>query len=304
MDFQIHCIETEAYGAVLRAFIAQSEVLSWGKEELITELRKELRVSDIEHREILSKISLDDSIMSIREWRKGARAPHLSTMNTPASDPIVMGQVSRKRLKPAQAPLVSSPIYSSHVQRSPMHVRDGQWASNAAAFSPQMHSRQLVVPVSQIRLPQPSGKVKGMVQASKKDLVHSGFGSGNRSDIIELRATDKLINEVERICGGVNPDPSQIQKARLVLREHEKALMDAIKKVAKASDGDDSSDHRQKQHQYSNEEKNRNVQGFPSVAYNQFDSRINCVDDFSGDHVGGTGIPCIDLQDDDFGQGC
>ena len=29
MDFQIHCIETEAYGAVLKAFIAQSEVLSW-----------------------------------------------------------------------------------------------------------------------------------------------------------------------------------------------------------------------------------------------------------------------------------
>lgn len=29
MEFQIHCIETEAYGAVLRAFIAQSDVLSW-----------------------------------------------------------------------------------------------------------------------------------------------------------------------------------------------------------------------------------------------------------------------------------
>lgn len=29
MEVQIHCIETEAYGAVLRAFIAQSDVLSW-----------------------------------------------------------------------------------------------------------------------------------------------------------------------------------------------------------------------------------------------------------------------------------
>lgn len=29
MEFQIHCIETEAYSAVLRAFVAQSDVLSW-----------------------------------------------------------------------------------------------------------------------------------------------------------------------------------------------------------------------------------------------------------------------------------
>ncbi|RRT45719.1 hypothetical protein GW17_00032225, partial [Ensete ventricosum] len=66
MEFQVHCIEIEAYSAVLRAFIAQSNDLSWGKEELISELRKELRVSDVEHREILGKVHSDDSIKFLR----------------------------------------------------------------------------------------------------------------------------------------------------------------------------------------------------------------------------------------------
>lgn len=29
VDFRLHSIEIEAYGAVLRAFVAQSDVLSW-----------------------------------------------------------------------------------------------------------------------------------------------------------------------------------------------------------------------------------------------------------------------------------
>lgn len=36
------------------------------KEGLITELRKELRVSDDEHRELLSKVNADDIIRRIR----------------------------------------------------------------------------------------------------------------------------------------------------------------------------------------------------------------------------------------------
>jgi len=36
------------------------------KEEMITELRKELRVSDDEHRELLTKVNADDIILKIR----------------------------------------------------------------------------------------------------------------------------------------------------------------------------------------------------------------------------------------------
>lgn len=70
MEAQIHTLEQEAYGAVLRAFKAQSDALTWEKEGLITELRKELRVSDDEHRDLLAKVNADDLIQKIREWRK------------------------------------------------------------------------------------------------------------------------------------------------------------------------------------------------------------------------------------------
>lgn len=70
MEVQIHHIEQEAYTAVLRAFKAQSDAISWEMESLITELRKELRVTDEEHRKLLSKVNSDDLIGRIREWRK------------------------------------------------------------------------------------------------------------------------------------------------------------------------------------------------------------------------------------------
>ncbi|XP_020203575.1 protein EMSY-LIKE 3 isoform X2 [Cajanus cajan] len=71
METQIHNIEQEAYTSVLRAFKAQSDAITWEKESLITELRKELRVSDEEHRELLSRVNAEDIIRRIREWRKG-----------------------------------------------------------------------------------------------------------------------------------------------------------------------------------------------------------------------------------------
>ncbi|ESQ48815.1 hypothetical protein EUTSA_v10020983mg [Eutrema salsugineum] len=71
MEAQIHQLEQEAYTAVLRAFKAQSDAISWDKESLITELRKELRVSDDEHRELLSRVNKDDTIIRIRDWRQG-----------------------------------------------------------------------------------------------------------------------------------------------------------------------------------------------------------------------------------------
>ncbi|KAG2272199.1 hypothetical protein Bca52824_066754 [Brassica carinata] len=66
MEAQIHLLT-----AVLRAFEAQSDAISWDKEGLITELRKELRVSDDEHRELLSRVNKDDTIGRIRDWRQG-----------------------------------------------------------------------------------------------------------------------------------------------------------------------------------------------------------------------------------------
>ncbi|XP_071696697.1 protein EMSY-LIKE 3-like [Rutidosis leptorrhynchoides] len=70
METQIHLIEQEAYCSVLRAFKAQSDAITWEMETLITDLRKELRVSDEEHRKLLARVNSDEIIMRIREWRK------------------------------------------------------------------------------------------------------------------------------------------------------------------------------------------------------------------------------------------
>ncbi|KAK6117532.1 hypothetical protein DH2020_048752 [Rehmannia glutinosa] len=102
MESEIHNLEQIAYGAVLRAFKAQSDALTWEKEGLITELRKELRVSDDEHRELLTEVNADDLIRRIREWREaGANrnvAPNVPQhVNNQLPSPTV--SASRKRQK-------------------------------------------------------------------------------------------------------------------------------------------------------------------------------------------------------------
>ncbi|XP_074579546.1 protein EMSY-LIKE 3-like [Curcuma longa] len=70
MESLIHQLEQEAYCSVLRAFKAQSDAITWEKEGLITELRKELRLTNEEHRELLHRVNVDDNIRRIREWRQ------------------------------------------------------------------------------------------------------------------------------------------------------------------------------------------------------------------------------------------
>lgn len=52
------------------------------KESLITELRKELRVSDEEHRELLSRVNADDMIRRIRFDYMGACFSEQQSCNT------------------------------------------------------------------------------------------------------------------------------------------------------------------------------------------------------------------------------
>ncbi|KAL0855129.1 hypothetical protein Bca101_060281 [Brassica carinata] len=102
MEAQIHQLEQEAYTAVLRAFKAQSDAISWDKESLITELRKELRVSDDEHRELLSRVNKDDTIQRIRDWRQGGGSHVPSRHATNQSFDVVPSptfSASRKKQK-------------------------------------------------------------------------------------------------------------------------------------------------------------------------------------------------------------
>ncbi|KDO50147.1 hypothetical protein CISIN_1g015970mg [Citrus sinensis] len=106
MEAQIHQLEQEAYCAVLRAFKAQADAITWEKEGLITELRKELRVSDDEHRELLTKVHGDELIKRIRDWRQagGNQAARLAN-SQPVHDllPSPSVSASRKRHKATQS---------------------------------------------------------------------------------------------------------------------------------------------------------------------------------------------------------
>ncbi|XP_039064122.1 protein EMSY-LIKE 3-like isoform X2 [Hibiscus syriacus] len=109
METQIHLIEQEAYCSVLTAFKAQSDALTWEKESLITELRKELRVSDEEHRELLLRVNANDMIRRIREWRtmSGLQPGMLST-SKPIHDPLPSPSVSGSRKKQKTSQSVAS----------------------------------------------------------------------------------------------------------------------------------------------------------------------------------------------------
>ncbi|KMT15330.1 hypothetical protein BVRB_3g060360 isoform A [Beta vulgaris subsp. vulgaris] len=102
MEYQIHHLEKEAYCAVLRAFKAQSDAISWDKEGLITELRKELRVSDDEHRELLVRVNNDEIMCRIREWRQAGGHQALSTSH-PINDVSSPTPASRKKQRTTQS---------------------------------------------------------------------------------------------------------------------------------------------------------------------------------------------------------
>ncbi|XP_056165335.1 protein EMSY-LIKE 3 isoform X3 [Syzygium oleosum] len=331
METQIHNIEQEAYCSVLRAFKAQSDAITWEKESLITELRKELRVSDEEHRELLSRVNADDMIRRIREWRKArGLQPGMLSTSQPVHDVLPSPTVSASRKKqktsqsvaslsmgapsPALHPSMQQPSGSikrgphpgarSKKQKSSMQypsagvsARPGanrgsfpanehaeptsydpligkrvwtRWPDdnnfyeavitdyNAAEISPEDIRWEGEDPGVSRRGGRPGpgrgtkkpmtrgggvagvGRGRGTTKAqTKKDVPLSQNGVGKKAlGDIELLHTDTLIKEVEKVFGASHPDPSEIEKAKKVLKEHEQALVDAISRLEDASDGE------------------------------------------------------------------
>ncbi|KAL4585792.1 hypothetical protein LXL04_010418 [Taraxacum kok-saghyz] len=377
MEAQIHLLEQEAYSSVLRAFKAQADAITWEKEGLITELRKELRLSNEEHRELLGKVNSDDVIRRIREWRQSGGVQS-GMMNTGQAvhDPLPSPSVSASRKKqkinssgPSQSFGVPSPSFhpqpvvpppnqpsSSSARRAPVsgstkgknkksggqmmgggggsalkmqyppsgpsgrgqignRVSAGPLANESAetsAFSPligrkvrtrwpddnnfyeavitdynPIEGRHALVydigtanetwewvnlaeispediqwegedpgiphkggyghgmsrPVTGPGGGGGGGRGRGLTKSqSRKDFppaAQNGIGKkGSGMDNIQLLHTDTLIKEVERVFGSNHPDPTEIEKAKKVLKEHEQALTDAIARLADISDGE------------------------------------------------------------------
>lgn len=135
------------------------------KESLITELRKELRVSDEEHRELLARVNNDDIICQIRyvkimknslsnfilynessyfqlcfklennqschrEWRKANGLQPGARSSVPVHDPVPSPTVSasRKKHKPSQSVAslsVGAPSMHPSMQPSSSNLRRG-----------------------------------------------------------------------------------------------------------------------------------------------------------------------------------
>ncbi|GAB2276973.1 Protein EMSY-LIKE 3 [Dionaea muscipula] len=181
METEIHVIEQEAYCTVLRAFKAQSDAITWEKEDLITALRKELRVSDEEHRELLSRVHADDVILRIREWRKtNGLQPGMIGSSQPLQDNVPSPTVSasRKKPKPSQSAAslsvgAPSPALHPSVQPSSSALKRG--------LPPGSRGKKTK--------PYPSAAIPGPPQATNR----STLGAYPSREAAERRSKDPLI---------------------------------------------------------------------------------------------------------------
>ncbi|KAI3982312.1 hypothetical protein MKX01_037845 [Papaver californicum] len=381
METQIHLLEQEAYSSVLRAFKAQSDAITWEKESLITELRKELRVSDEEHRELLGRVNADDIIRRIREWRQAGGAHKAGLLSTaqPVHDQIPSPNVSASRKK--QKTTQSVPSLSLNAPSPALHPQavggasmqpsssSAKRAAAVGARGKQPKSGMLPGVPGMKSIPYPSagptgrgqaairgtsgalvanetadgaaleligrkvltrwpednnfyeavitnynasegrhalvydinskdetwewvnlkeispedirwegedpgisrraGRGGGLGRGAKKPMGHGGAapgagrgrggiknqvkkesplsqnGIGKKTlDDIEIFHTETLVKEVERVFGASHPDPLEMEKVKKVLKDQEQALIDAIERLADASDGESDDEHR------------------------------------------------------------
>ncbi|KAK6942065.1 ENT domain [Dillenia turbinata] len=201
----IHELEMEAYRAVLRAFIAQSDHLSWGKVGLKTDLQKELKVTDSEQNKV----------------------DNTALFCTP------IGDASRKKLKPSCHSASTAKAYappgppssaavpcSFSVRRLEEHYRNGKQNGRPAIHvdCSVEQSMKLYNPTTQV----PSGAKGNCTWIS---LSRKGFNTQEavpvteKSDLIQIRVTRDLINQVQKMVFGKTVlVPAQIEEAKLILR--------------------------------------------------------------------------------------
>ncbi|GMP84099.1 hypothetical protein CsSME_00037762 [Camellia sinensis var. sinensis] len=207
---RIQSIEKEAYAAVLRAFMAQSDVLSWGKEGLITELRRELNVTDQEHRKLLTEIQSDEFARMIREWRKSTcHAQELSSsrMDAPGFVPSSMSNASHKISMTSHPDVSMLQRYVSHSQPTsaanpssfPAQYRNGQSIGGLLTYSTGNAGQPMKAVVPDVMAPSAS-KNRGPVKPQSKMgfYVADVDNLQKTSDIIKIRATNKLLHKVQQ----------------------------------------------------------------------------------------------------------
>ncbi|CAA2948739.1 EMSY-LIKE 3-like isoform X1 [Olea europaea subsp. europaea] len=142
MEAKIHQLEQDAYSSVLRAFKAQADAITWEKESLITELRKELRLSNEEHRELLGRVNADETIRRIREWRQsGVLQPGMHGASQAVNDPMPSPSVSASRKKRKIASSLPSHSFGGPSFHPQAMATASQPSSSSAKRGPMMGTK-------------------------------------------------------------------------------------------------------------------------------------------------------------------
>ncbi|KAG9452053.1 hypothetical protein H6P81_004957 [Aristolochia fimbriata] len=241
---EIHSMEKEAYAAVMRALSAQSGSIAIDKLPLISELRKELRVSDLEEREILSGVESNDMIREIRQLRKQntvqqsllSKTKKASVPLLPSSDDYSLDQQMRTTMVPNS----SFPVYHSHAQQL-AHVSvvtHGNKRLGEGQLDSTPEIRHVSKPVSSNKL-LPSMNRRFLMQ-TKNSLPNPCVGRYiNKYYEFQVPATDKIIKKIEKIFKTRNSEPAVMKSAKLLLKNCEEALVEAIEKIDKITDEDE-----------------------------------------------------------------
>ncbi|OEL22927.1 Protein EMSY-LIKE 3 [Dichanthelium oligosanthes] len=237
LDSDIHQIEQQAYTGVLRAFKMQSDALTWEKESLITELRRELKVSDEEHRVLLNKVNEEEAVHRIRQSRQGGGMRSSLHHNSIVSHNL--GPLKRQK--------TSHSVYSLPVGPQspiiPLHAAVGNKADTVGLMAPEnvrWGSAYQALP-NQAGWLASNGVMPGTGRRSGRFHENGYYASPNGISLsnfnhIDVPNTGNLVKKVERVLS--HPDVYAIQKAKKLLIDQEQSLLDAIAKLDEASDGE------------------------------------------------------------------
>ncbi|GER57393.1 Emsy N Terminus (ENT)/ plant Tudor-likedomains-containing protein [Striga asiatica] len=185
MEAKIHQLEQEAYSSVLRAFKAQGDAITWEKESLITELRKELRLSNEEHRDLLSRVNSDETIRRIREWRQSVELQagiHGASQGAAAHDPAPSPSISASRKKQKLAPSLPSQSFGGPSPFPPQPMAPtNQPLSSASKRGPMMGGK--------------GKKHKSLLPGSSSMKMHYPQGPAGRGQFGNRMSSGVLTNE-------------------------------------------------------------------------------------------------------------
>ncbi|NP_001141881.1 ENT domain containing protein [Zea mays] len=232
LDSDIHQIEQQAYTGVLRAFKMQSDALTWEKESLITELRRELKVSDVEHRMLLNMVNEEEAIHRIRQSRQGCGMQSSLPYNS----------VVDHNLGPIKRQKKSHPIYSlpvdPHSPSMPLKALVDNKIYTLAPENIRRGSAYQTLPHQGGWLAS-DGATKGMDGRSGRYHTNEYYASHNDMGLLNFNRTDipdteTLVKKVERVLS--RPDVYAIERAKELLIGQEQSLLDAIAKLDEASD--------------------------------------------------------------------